>query len=95
MDGNIDRYSLHGACPVKGGGEKWAANLWISNKKVPESAVEEEVIRTRDRMNGVKPPAPKPDDVVPNDAPQVIITFEKRGRFPMFVCLIDFSFDFK
>ena len=28
-DGSLDRTSLHGACPVDGDDEKWAANKWV------------------------------------------------------------------
>lgn len=30
-EGELDEYSLHGACPVEEG-IKWAANKWIWNK---------------------------------------------------------------
>jgi len=33
MDGRVDPYSLHAGCDVVKG-EKWAANLWIRNKRV-------------------------------------------------------------
>ena len=29
--GRLDSASLHGGCPVHGGGEKWAANVWVWN----------------------------------------------------------------
>jgi prolyl 4-hydroxylase len=33
-DGSLDRTSLHGACPVEGDDEKWAANKWIWSEEV-------------------------------------------------------------
>jgi prolyl 4-hydroxylase len=37
-DGNGDERSLHAALPVKEG-EKWLANLWVWDPKLPDSPI--------------------------------------------------------
>lgn len=70
LDGARDVYSLHGACPVRTpGAEKWGANLWLRNKRVPLAELEAEHARVRARRAAAARPPVIIDDAVVESAP--------------------------